>query len=72
MLVKNGTCLDLTIDEDLAQLIENYVETTVEGENANAVRSHIRMEGTLDDYNNAGGTLKYIESLADSLDIEQS
>lgn len=30
------------------------------------------MEGTLDDYNNAGGTLKYIESLADSLDIEQS
>jgi hypothetical protein len=57
MLVKNGTCLDLAIDEDLAELIENYVETTVEGENANAVRSHIRMEGTLDDYNNAGGTL---------------
>jgi hypothetical protein len=72
MKVKDGTCIDVTTDEFLASLIASYVPTTVEGDDANAVRSHVRMDGTLDDYNNAGGTLKYIESLAASLEIDQS
>ena len=47
-LLKNGTCRTLSHDaEGIQRLIAGYVQTRVEGANANAIRSHIRMDGTI-------------------------
>jgi hypothetical protein len=72
ILGKDGKCTELSSDPALVALLAGYKETVVEGENANAIRSQVKMDGTLDDFSNAGGALQYTKDLASSLGIDES
>tara|TARA_B110000285_G_scaffold194611_1_gene224377 strand:- start:968 stop:1198 length:231 start_codon:yes stop_codon:yes gene_type:complete len=74
-LTKDGKCSSLGSREDaaaLAELIAGYKETFYEGESANAVRSQISMDGTLDNFARLGGALSFTNNLATSLGVESS
>jgi len=71
-LTKYGKCSSIGSREDAAALAElraAYKETSYEGESANAVRSQISMDGTLDNFARLGGALTFTNNLANSLGV---
>ena len=69
-LLKDGTCYAFPDPEGIQSTFDGYVETTVEGENANAIRSFITMDGTLDQFSQLGGVLAFSENLSNSLGLD--